>query len=206
MNLYIVRHGETAWNRQNRFQGSSDLSLSGRGRAQIKELAGRLKAGINIKRIYSSPLKRAYQTADIISKRLGIPVKRRSGLREISLGAWEGRTPREIDRLYNNEYQKWLKLGPSKARIPKAEPLGRFNERVVKAITGIAGSGQKGDAVIVTHGGVIASFLAYLFRTDFDSLFQALYLPNACVVLVNFYKNKGYVLSINGEFPRKRSV
>jgi len=190
VNLYIIRHGESTWNSQNKIQGHSDPELSKLGLRQARLLAKRLKR-TKIDKIYSSPLLRSLQTAQIIARVLKLKVIKMGQLREVGLGAWEGRTTDEIDNVYNNKYQKWLKIGPTKIKIPDAESIGSFRKRVKKVFYKIIKGNKNKDILIVTHGGVIAAFLAHLLKADFDRLILGLHLPNTCVTLVSFYPAPG---------------
>ena len=196
MNLYIIRHGESKWNIENRIQGSSDPGLSKLGRLQAKLLAGRFKK-IKIDMIYSSPLLRSMQTARELSKVLRLGIIKRSGLREVMLGEWEEKTPQEIDKLYNNKYQKWLRYGPTKIRIPGQEKISNFRKRAAKAFHRIIKENKnRENVIVVTHGGVISSYLAGLLGADFNKTILKLHLPNTCVTLVSFEKEKGCIRHI----------
>jgi phosphoserine phosphatase len=200
MNLYIIRHGESTWNNQNRIQGNSDPRLSKLGRLQARLLARRF-ARIKIDRIYSSPLSRSLQTAQAISMALGLGIIKKEDLKEIMLGEWEGKTPQEIDRLYDNRYNKWLKLGPTKIRVPGAEGIRSFRKRVDAVFKDIVSENQERENIIVvTHGGVVASFLARLLDADFNKIILNLHLPNTCVTLISFEKKKGCLIHIADTF------
>lgn len=198
MHLYIVRHANTIWNDKNIFHGSkSNPGLSRKGIDQAKKLA-RIFSKTRISKIYTSPLLRASETARIISKRLGAKVIKKEGLKEIDLGRWEGYTPEQIDTLYNNAYKRWVKRGPSHFKIPDAETIGHFRERTKKTIMDIINTNQKkgNDILLVTHGGVIISFLSYMLNAKFDTLFSTLYIPNGSIIVFRFQDGKGCLLSL----------
>jgi broad specificity phosphatase PhoE len=88
--LLLVRHGETDWNRDGRWQGGSDTRLNDLGREQARALAERLDGSIDV--LYSSDLARARETAEIVAAKLGLEVHVDPRLRERSFGSWEGRT------------------------------------------------------------------------------------------------------------------
>src|SRR3989338_1602416 len=134
--LIIVRHAESALNEQNRIQGHRDSGLTFKGLYQSQRLARKIKK-IHIDKIYSSDLGRAYSTTLEIVRYTKLPVVCDPQLREIHLGAWEGMTPEEVDRLYDKGYQKWLKK-PSGIKIPKGELLARFKKRVTDRVRAIA--------------------------------------------------------------------
>src|SRR3982751_2687844 len=93
--LHLVRHGETNWNRDGRIQGWSDVPLSDVGREQARELAADL-AERPIGAIYSSDLRRAFETAEPLAQRRGLPIRSSPALRERNFGANEGRTSAEV--------------------------------------------------------------------------------------------------------------
>lgn len=205
MNLYIIRHGESTWNNQNKIQGNSDPELSKLGRLQAKLLAKRFRC-IKIDKMYSSPLLRAFQTAQIISETLKLKAIKKEGLKEVGLGEWEGRTPDEIDKLYKNKYEKWLSLGPTKIKIPHSEGIASFRKRVKKVFYEIIDENQDKDVIVVTHGGVIAAFLSHILDADFDKLILSLHLPNTCVTLVSFHKKRSCLIHIADTFHLKGAV
>lgn len=199
MNLYIVRHGESTWNRENKIQGNSNPPLSALGRLQARLLARRFRR-VKVDTIYSSPFLRATQTAEVIAAVLKKTVIKKGGLKEVSLGDWEGMTPDEIDAAYANRYQRWLRLGPTKVRIPGAESIPQFRKRVTRVFRTIIRENPRKDIVVVTHGGVIAALLSHLLKADFDRLILNLHLPNTGVTLVSFSKKKGCLIHIADTF------
>jgi len=103
--LILARHGETDWNRENRFQGHADPPLNDLGREQSAALAASL-AEERIARIYTSPLRRAAETAEIVAAALGLDVEHVEGLREIDVGAWSGLTRDEIAASFPDKYAR----------------------------------------------------------------------------------------------------
>jgi broad specificity phosphatase PhoE len=140
--IVLVRHGETDWNLEQRYQGHLDPPLNAAGRAQSGQLANAL-AGEPIEAIYSSDLRRALETAEIVSGRLGLPVVADSGLREVDLGSWAGLTRDEVAE----------RFGPTTTH--DGETRGEHTERVVEAVRRIAGRHSTGCILVVTHGGSI---------------------------------------------------
>ena len=134
---YLVRHAQTPWNGENRIQGHSDLPLSPLGERQAKQLGERF-ASHHLQGIFTSALQRSVQTARAIASGNGhgvSPLVERE-LAEMHLGAWEGLTPAEVDRRFQNAYQQWRDR-PSSVAIPEAEPLEAFRQRVRRALTSI---------------------------------------------------------------------
>src|SRR4051812_13171405 len=131
MNLLLVRHGETAWNREGRYQGRTDIPLSETGQAQVRALGERLRS-IPIKIAYASPLSRAKNTAEaILAGRTPItPLWLEAGLLEISHGGWEGLLASEVERDHAEMFGTWRTLpGRFAPAGPGAETLGDVEAR-----------------------------------------------------------------------------
>ncbi|WP_166864273.1 MULTISPECIES: histidine phosphatase family protein [unclassified Salinibacterium] len=147
--LYLVRHGETDWNRARRVQGRTDIPLNDTGRAQAAR-AGELLARRSWDAIYASPLSRAVETAEIIAARVGVDgVTTREALMERDYGAAEGMTNAEIEAQY-----------PAGVRAPGQETREEVGARVVAALAEIAQTHPGQRVAIVSHGGAIRSVLA----------------------------------------------
>lgn len=149
MNIYLVRHGETTLNGQKRYIGHMDDPISVIGTRQAKAVAGALSSK-QIDIIYSSPLIRARETAEEISRTLGnVPIVLLEGLKEVHFGDWEGLSYQEI-YANNPDVNNWL-LDPARTQIPGGENWFDFEARVVKAFDKVTEAGK--NACIVSHGG-----------------------------------------------------
>jgi phosphoserine phosphatase len=148
--LILARHGETDWNRENRFQGHADPPLNALGRRQSAELAEAL-ADEPIVRVYTSPLRRASETAEIVAGRLGIDVEPLEPLREIDVGAWSGLTRDEVAARFPDEYARWLERAPH--GFEDGETYHELAARVVPAIHEVAERHPAETVLVVTHGG-----------------------------------------------------
>jgi broad specificity phosphatase PhoE len=133
--LLFVRHGETDWNAEGRLQGHTDRPLNDYGRRQARELAERL-AEDGVAAIYSSDLRRAKETAEIVGGRLGLPVVTDPDLRERNWGSWEGLTPAERDAV------EFVGESPQDHR-----------DRMLRAVGRIAERHPDQTVAVVTHGG-----------------------------------------------------
>lgn len=193
---YLIRHGQTAWNRENRIQGHSDLPLDAVGETQAKQLSV-FFASYHLRSIFTSHLRRSRQTAEAIAagNGHGDPVVEQA-LAEMYLGAWEGLTPEEIDQRFGGAYEQW-KTTPSLVRIPEAEGLEAFRTRVRTALSAIVDRLGEGEHVIVSHGGVIAALLADLLDADYDAMLRRLRLDNAGITAFEFGTPTPHVLWIN---------
>lgn len=146
--LYLVRHGETDWNRARRIQGASDVPLNGTGREQAS-MAGSLLALRSFDAVYSSPLSRARETAEIIAAELGLPEPKTVGaLTERDYGEAEGLTWEEIERRF-----------PEGVAVPGRETREAVAWRVVPALLALAATHPGAALVVVSHGGAIRSVL-----------------------------------------------
>lgn len=178
--LYLIRHGESTWNEAGRVQGWGNPALSRQGVAQARAMARRFRA-IPLQRIYTSPLVRARQTAQAIGDVIGLSLYPVADLREVGLGAWEGRPITSLRRRHPELYHTWLRT-PSRARIPDAEGIVRFQRRVLGAFRGVLAEADHGSTVaIVTHGGVIRVILASVLGVPFDPLMRGISLGNTSI-------------------------
>jgi broad specificity phosphatase PhoE len=148
--LIVARHGETDWNRENRFQGHADPPLNELGRRQSEELAEALE-GEGIARVYTSPLRRAAETAEIVARRLGIEVELVEALREIDVGAWSGLTRDEVAERFPAEYTRWLERAPH--GFEDGESYEDLAARVMPALRRLADRHRSATVLVVTHGG-----------------------------------------------------
>ena len=146
--LYLVRHGETDWNRAHRIQGSTDIPLNGTGRDQAMRTA-RLLARRSWDGLYSSPLSRAHETAAIIGRELGLgEPEPLADLVERNYGEAEGLTDREVTRRY-----------PGSTPGPGRESRDEVAARVMPALLAIAEAHEGGHLIVATHGAVIRTVL-----------------------------------------------
>ncbi len=146
--LYLVRHGETDWNRQRRIQGLTDIPLNDNGRRQARD-AGALLARRRWDAVVASPLARARETAEIIAAELGLPAPELvPALVERNYGQAEGMDFLEIERLF-----------PDRGSVPGQESREEVVERVVLALLALAAAHPGESLVVVSHGGAIRAVL-----------------------------------------------
>ena len=155
MELILVRHGETIWNREGRVQGFSDIDLSDVGVQQARQLALSLKDA-PILAIYSSPLIRAQSTARIINEYHHAPLYIEPGLMEMDQGDFEGLTFQELMACEKDFLQKWMS-DPASVQMPNGESFIELQGRAWKVIEGIVA--QSGSALVVSHNFTIAAIL-----------------------------------------------
>ncbi|MCP9883935.1 histidine phosphatase family protein [Synechococcus sp. ATX 2A4] len=160
--LLLVRHGETDWNRQGRFQGQIDIPLNGNGREQAAA-AGRFLADLPLQRAYSSAMARPRQTAEaILALHPGVPLTSLQGLVEIGHGQWEGRLEEEIEAGWPQLLADW-KRAPQSVQMPDGENLQQVWDRSLDTWERIARSLDDGEtALVVAHDAVNKTLLCAL--------------------------------------------
>jgi broad specificity phosphatase PhoE len=170
MRLIMVRHGRTEWNREDRFRGRSDLSLDGTGIKQAEAVAERL-ASSNAVAIYSSPLKRAMMTAQLIALRLGIAVQSLDGLIDIDYGTWQGLSTAEAQAQDSNLHRRWLD-SPHEAIFPGGEGLQDVRERIESVIKKMLAEHSEQTVVLVSHVVVCRVFICSVLGLDNSHFWQ----------------------------------
>lgn len=150
--LWLVRHGQTDWNIEGRFQGQTDLPLNPQGMIQAEMLAQRfVNENIRFAAVYSSDLLRARTTAETLAKYLRVPLYTDPRLREAKLGEWEGKLFSEIKLNYRDWLEK-RKQDPAFPLAPGGENLIQIAERLSAAAREIARTHQGQRVLVVSHG------------------------------------------------------
>jgi len=155
--IVLMRHGETVGNSKERFHGSSDLSLSDEGRAQMRNAAHAL-GGEVFDLVVASPLRRSWESARIVAG--GAPVRLEGDFREIHFGRWEGMTAEEIEAADPSAYGDWQARAPG-FEYPSGELRADFRERVAAGLARLEQSGAIG-VLLVLHKGVIRAIAEQL--------------------------------------------
>lgn len=151
--LCIVRHGETDWNAEKRIQGHLDIPLNAAGLSQSQATADGLSE-LTFRAVYSSDLRRSWQTAEIVASRLGIPLHAQPGLRERHSGVLEGMTIEELAQTHPAAHARYLDRDPDYT-FGTGESMRVFSARVVGSVESLIASHLGGSLLLVTHGGVL---------------------------------------------------
>ena len=161
--LLLVRHGETEWNRQKRFQGQIDVPLNNTGHAQARR-ASEFLANVKIDKAFSSPMLRPKDTAlEILSKHPNIKLELFDELKEISHGRWEGKFEHEIEAEFAGQLDLWQSQ-PETIQMPEGENLQQVWDRVAIIWQKIVESVPAGEtAIVVAHDAVNKAILCLLF-------------------------------------------
>lgn len=158
--LYLIRHGETDWNVENRYQGQIDSTLSDRGRVQTERLAEAL-AQVPLQAVYSSPLSRARETAQVVAAVHGLPVVTLDGLREVGMGEWEGLTEQEITARFGDVLTA-RRRDPERVTPGGGESLVALQARGLDTVRQIVARHPGGTVAVVAHGGLNKTILLAL--------------------------------------------
>ncbi len=169
-NLIMIRHGETDWNVEGRWQGQADVALNERGRAQAAKTAKELK-NVPINAIYSSDLIRALETAQEISKVTGLPVQVDRRLREIHQGDWQGMLVTDIKARYADHFER-RRLDPLNIAPPGGETVAQVASRVLAAVHEIVSKHPSETIAIVSHGFALAVILAEYQGRPLDDVWK----------------------------------
>jgi broad specificity phosphatase PhoE len=191
--LILVRHGETIWNREGRVQGFSDIDLSDVGVQQARQLALSLKDA-PILSIYSSPLIRAQSTARIINEYHHAPLYSEPGLMEMDQGDFEGLTFQELMACEKGFLQKWMS-DPASVQMPNGESFIELQGRAWKVIEGIVA--KSGSALVVSHNFTIAAILCKIKNVSL-SQFRKVCVDTASRTIIRFENGAASIELFNG--------
>jgi 2,3-bisphosphoglycerate-dependent phosphoglycerate mutase len=171
--LLLARHGETDWNKEGRWQGWADPPLNDTGRSQARALAEQL-SDVPFDAVYSSDLRRAHETAEVVAAPHGVPVVTDQGLREIDVGSWSGLTRDEIAERFPNGRQD-------------GETREQHADRVLAAIERLARDHTGERILLVTHGGTMRALHGHVSDEPFHPI------DNCGVLEVHFREDRlGY--------------
>jgi broad specificity phosphatase PhoE len=160
--IVMVRHGETDWNRERRFQGRADQPLHEAGRGQARDLA-ELLHGEPVSAVYTSPLRRACETAEILAGNFGLRPQPLDALLEIDVGAWEGRTIDEVRATYPGRAEEDWRSG-----WDEGETYDELSRRVVPTLMELGTKHEGGHVLVVTHAGPLRAAIAAAMGLSYD--------------------------------------
>lgn len=181
--LYLVRHGESEWNILKKVQGQKDVNLTKKGEQQAEKIANRLY-NENIDIIYSSDLKRAFETAKKIGDKLKLNVNPDKSFREINFGIWEGISTKELTDNYSKEHLLWMKK-PHKLKLEGAETLEELQNRTIKGVNRISKLNPNKNILIVSHSAAIKTIILGLLDMDI-SYYNKMSLNNVSLSIIEF--------------------
>jgi broad specificity phosphatase PhoE len=169
--IIVVRHGQTEWNRVERFRGRLPIELNETGLWQVQQVARKINQGRKIIQVWSSPLRRTIQTAEPIAALAGCPVTPEDGLLEADHGAWEALTPAEVEAQFPAEWQTWLER-PEEFAFPGGESFSDLRRRVAHVLQKAASMPDVGAIVLVTHKLLCKMLVLEALEVDTGHLWQ----------------------------------
>lgn len=168
--LYLIRHGETDWNRSGRIMGRQPVPLNANGRRQAAELAAvlvELHKRQPLAGLYVSPLVRTVQTAEILASSCSLSITPDERLTEIGVGDWEGRYWRDLDQ--EPARLQWYSR-PHEARFPNGETLGDVQARALPAVAEALDRYPDAAVALVSHGDVLRAILAHYLGAGLEPM------------------------------------
>ena len=180
--FYFIRHGETEWNVESRLCGRTDVSLSDAGREQARKVAQRLKP-LSVEAIYSSPLRRALETAKIIADVTGHEPIVAESLAELDYGSWEGMTFAEIKKKDPDALRAW-NGNPGDIAPPKGESGEEGLKRVTPFLELLASRHKRGNIAVVCHRTICRLIVCYALGLAASEHRRRLTLENAAINII----------------------
>lgn len=192
MSIYIVRHGETDWNREGIYQGQTDTPLNENGRQTAREL-GCILSRIKFTTIYSSDLLRARETAEIINSFLNVPIYYTQDLRELNFGDWTGISIWEMEEKDPELFKKWQE-DPWNISPPGGETFRELTERVIRVLEEITKRHKGENILVVSHAGPIKAIIFGLLSAT-GKAYWNIKISHSTVVIID--KDNDYKISMS---------
>lgn len=162
--IYLVRHGETVWNRTKRFQGQTDVELTDLGETQAELVANRLQRE-NLDMVVTSDLRRASETAARVAERASCPLETDPALREMHFGVWQGFTREEIQERFDAAFSRYMEDALD-GRPTDGETFREVIARVSRSLEGLVRRFPEGRIGVVAHGGTVRAALCHHLGWD----------------------------------------
>lgn len=187
--IYLIRHCEAEGNIKRIFQGHTDSDISENGAMQLERLAERCR-DYKFDAVYSSPLIRAFKTAQAADRHHGLPIIKDDGLMEIYGGHWEGVRFDMLPVIYPEEFKNW-EQAPWKFRTADGEPMTHVYDRIWNTITGIVKQNAGKTVCVVSHGCAIRNFLCRAMGLPIEKLGSVEWCDNTAVSVIDFDESLG---------------
>ncbi|KKI91687.1 hypothetical protein WQ54_13275 [Bacillus sp. SA1-12] len=197
LTIYLVRHGETQWNTEKRLQGWKDSPLTDKG-IKNAQLLGKRLSKIEFNAFYSSPIKRALQTAEYIRLGRDIPILTDENLKEINFGEWEGKTRKELKEKYEKEFSNlWNSPHKFDHKSIKGEGLTDFRERIEKALKRIITENPNGNILVLTHAIAIQAILSNILKYPTEKIWDHPFIHNVGLTVISWDGNRFQIEMLN---------
>lgn len=201
--LFLIRHAQTVNNAKGIISADATVPLNPHGRSQGRALAKRMRKDFVLDHIYSSPMQRAYETAQFIAQAFNLEIEKDDDLIEFNYGIFEGRDLPWIKENIPDEYENffaWLNAdsssGMKRPDITGMEPLTDLRARIQKFIEKILDRHEGENIALVSHGGFVKYCLTYFMDGDFNKKAKFV-INNASLSIVDFYKGRPTIILMN---------
>ena len=192
--IYLVRHGQTQWNKEQVFRGTTDVPLNESGQEEAR-LTGEALRDRPIRAVYTSPLVRASETAAAIARIHGLEVQTLQGLTDLSFGEWQGVPHSTVMERYPDLYRQWLEE-PHRVTFPGGDDITTLQSRAVKAVKETASSHPEQTIVMVSHRVVNRVLICGLVGIDL-SLFWQIGQDTAAINTLTWSKERFILVCLN---------
>jgi broad specificity phosphatase PhoE len=193
--IILVRHGETEWNRIERFRGRFDVPLNANGVHQAQLTAQYISTHWKPSAVYSSPLSRAFKTAQFIADASGLIPQAVPGLYDTNYGEWQGLTPAEVTKRWPDLMSAW-RTAPQTVTLPQGESLANVRSRAMGAVNELVERHPEATIVLASHMDVIRLILLAMLDLENDH-FRRIRQDNCAISLVEADANNYVVCSMN---------
>lgn len=188
--IILIRHGETEWNVAEVFRGRIDIELNQTGIKQAELLAEYL-SDLKLDAIYSSPLKRALTTAELVAGSHKLDVEIAPGLIDFDYGKWQGLPHQEVKDKYKELYAEWISH-PDKVKIPAGESLDDVRKRAIGVVDDVIAK-YEGTVVLVSHRVVNKVLICALLGLDNSHFWNIR--QDTCGITTFIYENERFILT-----------
>ena len=147
--IYLIRHGQTDWNKKKIFRGRADVPLNEYGRKEAEALSRHLE-NVRVDACYSSPLSRARETAEIVARPHSLDVMIDEGIIDVDYGEWQGISDKEVDKRFTEIYRRWVER-PHHTKFPGGESLAMVKKRSLVSLERIRVGHPDGVVLVVAH-------------------------------------------------------
>jgi broad specificity phosphatase PhoE len=192
--IYLVRHGQTEWNRELRFRGRADIPLDENGRRQARAIADALM-GKDISAIYTSPLKRSIETARPAATAFHLNIVTRQGLIDINYGEWEGLAYDEVRQRYADLYREWEER-PDSVTFPSGESLEEVKRRSFSAFMKVVEENPGKSILIIPHRVINKVLLCAMLGLGSDR-FWSIQQDTGCINVITYSESRFVLVSMN---------
>jgi broad specificity phosphatase PhoE len=192
--VYLIRHGQTDWNKEEIFRGRADVPLNDHGRDEAWALSQYLE-DISADACYSSPLERARETAEIIARPHSLEVEIDDGIIDVDYGEWQGFSAAKVRKNYAETYQRWLER-PHHIKFPGGESLSAVRKRALASLEVICAGHPDGIVFVVAHRVVTKVVMCAVLGLG-NAAFWRIRQDNCAFNVIEFAENGAVVRTMN---------